>query len=632
MFLNNKVEIKTTYCLMLISTFCFVGIAYVSIMIWKSPASGYEASIYKAIPKLFWGVILINILWGIITLIYELVGEKYKTRSFYVVGILLMVLPYILILSLYIIRGYPLYGSGDVMSHYDYVRNISLTGHLDKQNIYPISHILAVKYHQILGIDIMSLFRYIPLIFNILYLVFIILLARIILPYKEQLLLAVAASATIVYNGWSIYFAPNQLANLFLPLAFYLFFRKNLWVVIPIKKNSFNYAFLLCIVLILYPVFHQVSALGLFLLIPMICLPANLLTKLKNEFPNNSNNSFMLPKLDVVAIIIMFVWLISWVSSFYVWKATIRNIYSIITEESPMYLDKFTQDALYAQQHGYNIISLFFKNYGGALLYVILALLAFPILRRKIINEPKMLYLFSLYGPIPAYALAIIALFLVDLPATPLRVVSFVVLIATLFTGYMLSEIVIKAKKYYYTGKKGLYILSCSLVVLILYGSYINGILKLYPSPYTLYPNDQVTRADLTGMNWFFNKKDTSFLASSLSITQGRFSDLLLTPAERRMRKDLLSAFASTPPELKLPFHFGYDKNQKLGVSYKNDAYLILNKRDEVLYGEVFPDMAHIRFTPSDFRELENDISLNRLYENGEFTVRYIRGMRGDRS
>ncbi len=610
------------------SIICFLLLALVSIMVWSSPATGYEASIYKAVPPVFWGVLFFCILSGISIIVYQIFKRGEENSSLYIIGLLLMILPYILILSLSIIRGYFLYGSGDVMSHYDYVRSICLSGHLSKDNIYPISHILAAQCAQILGIDITLLFSYISLIFNILYVIFMYLLVKAILPEKGQVIFAIAGSVTLIYSWWAIYYAPNQLANLFLPLAFYLFFRKNSWVAQSVNKANYNYSFLFCVILILYPVFHQVSALGLFLLIITIWLPARLIIRNNKTVENNNEQNFIIPKLDLTATLIIFIWLITWISSFYIWEYAIRNTYAIITEGAPTYLEKFTEDALYAQQYGYSIVQLFFKNYGGALVYVILTLLAFPILLKKIAKDKRLLYLFSLYGPLPAYALATLLLFLANLPATPLRMVAFVVLVALIFTGFMLSEMVAKARKLYWSGKRRLSIFLCALVVLILFGSYINGTLKLYPSPYTLYANDQVTRHDFLGMKWFFERKDTGILTSSFSIPQGRFAVFLLTSNERSNRKDILNSFTPTPEELKLPFHFGYDKGKRLGEFYDKNTYLVLNKKDQLIYREVYPDMADIRFTSSDFEKLDEDDSLNKLYENGEFTMRYIYALR----
>jgi len=616
-------NLKINSYLTVLSIICFLLVALVSIIVWGSPATGYEASIYKATPPVFWGVMFFSILLGISIIVYQIFKRWEENNNLYIIGLLLMILPYILILSLSIIRGYILYGSGDVMSHYDYARSIYLSGHLSKDNIYPISHILAAQYTQILNLDIISLFSYIPLIFNVLYVIFMYLLARAILPEKGQVIFATAGSVTLIYSWWTIYYAPNQLANLFLPLAFYLFFRKNSWTVLSINKSNYNYSFLLCVILVLYPVFHQVSALGLFLLIITVWLPVKLIIRNKTDENDNEQN-FIIPRLDLTAILIIFVWLITWVSSFYVWEHAIRNIYAIITEGAPTYLEEFNQNALYAQQHGYSIVQLFFKNYGGAIIFVILTLLAFPILIKKIAKDKRLLYLFSLYGPLPAYALATLLLFLANLPATPLRMVAYVVLVGLIFTGFMLFEMVAKARKLYWSGKSGLSVFLCALVVLILFGSYVNGTLKLYPDPYTLYPNDQVTRSNIMGMEWFLDKKDTTVRTSSLSIPQGRFAVFLLNTEERSKRKDLPNVFTGTPKELKLPFHFGYDEEKKLGEFYNKNTYLILNKKDQLIYREVYPDMANIRFTSSDFEKLDEDDSLNKLYENGEFTVRYI--------
>ena len=141
----------------------------------------------------------------------------------------------------------------------------------------------------------------------------------------------------------------------------------------------------------------------------------------------------------------------------------------------------------------------------------------------------------------------------------------------------------------------------------------------MYPSPYILLPNDQVTYADIKGMDWFFHSKNVTTPWLSMTITPYRSADMLLTQEERAGRKDITS-IALSPP-----YHFGYPDNDSLGDQYEKDHYMALNKKDRLIYVEILPEMAKLRFLPGDFEQLENDTCIDKLYCSGGFDAYFIR-------
>lgn len=159
------------------------------------------------------------------------------------------------------------------------------------------------------------------------------------------------------------------------------------------------------------------------------------------------------------------------------------------------------------------------------------------------------------------------------------------------------------------------------LVVIILIAVSINGGLKLYPSPYILSANWQITRTEITGMDRFFHNKDIATPITGITIPPGRFAHFILTLEERRQHKHIPLHITE---ELRVPHHFGYTEHSTLGEWYASDTYLLLNKQDRLLYVEVFPEIEHLRYSPSEFEKLEQDPSVAKLYSNGGFDVYYI--------
>ena len=160
---------------------------------------------------------------------------------------------------------------------------------------------------------------------------------------------------------------------------------------------------------------------------------------------------------------------------------------------------------------------------------------------------------------------------------------------------------------------------TCGMVVLLV-GVSLGGILKVYVSPYVLLSSYHTTQTEIDGMDWFFHNKDTATPITGLTMSAGRFADLLLTPEEKGQHR--IPRYI--PEQLRLPYHFGYDEYPQLGESYAQNTYLVLNKRDRLLYVEVFPEVQHLRYSPSKFEKLEQDPSVDKLYINGGLDVYYI--------
>jgi hypothetical protein len=57
---------------------------------------------------------------------------------------------------------------------------------------------------------------------------------------------------------------------------------------------------------------------------------------------------------------------------------------------------------------------------------------------------------------------------------------------------------------------------------------------------------------------------------------------------------------------------------------YEERTYLLISKKDRLLYTDVYPEIQDIRWTESDYEKIENDTAVNKVYLNGEFDTYYI--------
>ena len=269
----------------------------------------------------------------------------------------------------------------------------------------------------------------------------------------------------------------------------------------------------------------------------------------------------------------------------------------------------------------YNVIDGFFRVYGNTLLYIIIALIAFSIITKKLSARPNLINPYSLYGPLAIFVLVVMGLFVTQSFFSPNRFFVYIIILCTIFVGFILSEMIDKARNPSQGHIFPKLIIVC--VVLILGLASVAGIYKVYPSPYIYRNGQQVTDSELKVMDFILRHNDTNIpIAAYYSVGLRAFWYLMSSEGEART--------IWTSPlkwEPTIPFHFSYEDQSLLGASYAEDRYMMINERFRRQYVEVFPEIAEKRFLPSDFENLKGDFTLDKVYTNGELDSWYIHGI-----
>jgi hypothetical protein len=586
--------------ILLIISFLLLGVSL--IITWLNPAVTYEVSIFLSTPKIYWVSLLFSLFIGFFIVIkFNLSDENriYKNSA-----LLLLFIAFASFLALWIIRGYYLWCSGDPLTHLGKIKDILLTGYIEKDNIYPITHIFVAQICDIFNINPIIPHKYLPLYFGLLYLVFMCLFAKVIFSDKKKAMFGLLV-AIIPMGGWFLNLTPNHLANLTLPLAFFLVFKN-------IDNKKYEWSILLLFMCFFITIFHPVPSLALLLILLALSPPIlTFMERITNRFHKHNPNFEKMSSM--VVAIILFVWFTTWVSSFYVWDHTIKNIYTLLTEGAPTKLDALVADAVYAHSYGYSVIEQFLKVYGGLCIYLLLTAIGFILLWKKVkqnkvsLTDQKLIML-SIPLTLIITFMGLLYFINIDLFG-PGRLEIYVIMLSTIVVGYVLFEYIKSGP-----GLKRETCVSLFLVILfVIAGS------NIYPSRYILGANWQITRTEVNGMDLLLHSKG-KLPITSLSIAPKRYADAILTKDERSK----LKVSWKVPDELKIPFHFGYDEGINLGDHYDEDIYMVLTSRDRTLYKEVFPEIEHLRFTDDDFAEVENDNTITKFYANGGFDSYYI--------
>jgi hypothetical protein len=603
--------VKANRLIKITATVCLLALIPALIITGKSPASGYEASIYSATPYIFWGAFLLCAVCGTGITIQQVYSREHEKSSLWLIGFWLIALAYASLLSLWIIRGYALWGAGDPLTHLGVTQNLMASGHASIHNFYPVNHVYLAEISFLCGTPPIELYKYIPLLFGLLHLIFIYALAKSILASKGAVILVAVASTMVLY-GSGISYTPNILSNLFLPFALFLLVKRAF-------PGTILWKALFLIAAFMFPPFHPIPSLVLLLVMLTTWFPTKILAIVKKEHPASTQGAF---RFSLPISLFLFVWAITWFSSFDVWDTTMQELQILIVEQAASHVMVLGQQIQYAQEYQYSVLAQFFKVYGGILVYIILTLAALPLLYKKAFSGTEPRNLLSLYGPLAAIVFAMAVFFLLNIVFSPLRLMAYVELICTIFTGFMLYKILEKVRSAW-SGNHILNKLAPVLVILILIATFVGGTLQLYPSRYVLLPNSQVTRTEIAGMDWFFHRKDPTKPITGLLEQTHRFADFLLTPEEKTEQQFIMLELLREGEGV-MPWHFAYDQYPELGEWYEDTAYLVIIQQDRVVYQEVYPEMKDIRFPPEDFGRLEQDPSVDKLYNNGGLDIYYV--------
>ena len=408
---------------------------------------------------------------GITIIIHQIYNRGYKKNNLWVVGMALIFLSYAISLSLYIIRGYYIWNaSGDLSTHIGWIKQISIDGYIPNNLFYPITHIYVAELSQILDINLMLLVKLVPLFFGLLYVPFMYLFAKSILSDKGQIILATVASSTLVHS-WYLTTTPNHLSNLFFPLLLFILIKAFI-----IRKIAWE--ILILIMVFFYPPFHPIPTFALIIFLVALWLPQKVFNLANKELKIDANG---LGSLNVILFTILFVWSISWISSFGVWESMIQNVHRLMNEGGPSHVSELADQVTYAQGYGYNVYVQVLKVMGGSLVYIILALICLPIIWKGIHSNKKINNIFLLYGPLFALGIFILVLFVLNISFGPLRIVIYIDILTTIFVGFILYEIINKSRN---ANRKYISKFASGLVIILLVGVSLSGMMKLYPSPY----------------------------------------------------------------------------------------------------------------------------------------------------
>jgi hypothetical protein len=584
----------------IIASISFILLSISLYLAHNSPTAGYELSIYAATPILVWFSLIAAMLGGFIVVIYQVTSREYQKSKFWLVGLLIILLSLLSLLYVPCIRGY-VWWLGDQTSLLGLVKDITSTSHIPGSNFYPVYHLLIAQSSLITSfseIKLEMLYSGLPVL---VYFISIYLLSRYVLPEKGSWLLSCG-----LLVGIPVFLAttPFFFSTLWIPLIFYFSF----------KSGSPGYMTLFIILLVFYPFFHVLSSLLLIAILAVVILATIAYRFILHK--EGINIRFYIGS-SIAALIVEAIILIQWILQFSWLYKNIKLLWSqIISSTRPDVVGgmKGTLDKI--DVAGLEFIKLLFTIYGPQLVFSVLSVVAGFILikqiRAKKINSHTvhvfiLLIVFLFLG-------LLYSLYLLGVPGLaaiqPTRIIFFLTLFSPILAGFCFINSIDKTR---------FRLLASIIIILIVTVTSVLATFSFYDSPIRKRPGNQLTQRNINGTAWLIDNKITDIGCIDIMTPIGRLATGLLGSLEAGKRADLDRG--SYNSEI-VPDHFSYNNRSILGEIYVENKYLVITTKDRILYTELWSMIG--RFTYTDFDLLENDISVDRVYSNGDQNNYYV--------
>lgn len=603
-------KIINKYRLKVLAIVCFTLITISVFIAYNNPAIGYEASIFRSTPFIVWVFIFISFFSGVVLIVHQVYTREYESNNFWIFGVLIVFLSYATVLSLHIIRGYYMWNmTGDSATHLGIIKQIITNGNALQTNMYPILHIYVAELSQILGISLIQLHTLIPVYFNLLYLVFMYFFAKSILHNKSMSIMVYVASSALLPQ-YMLILAPNHQANALLPLALFIIAKY-------INTKKMQWKILGSLIILFYPPFHILPAFILEIILVSLWIPKRVFSLITKDKMNKDDSIESIDKFNVDFSLFLIIWGIFWISSFRVWTMTMQRLRGLLLLGGPTHFSLLMGMMRFAGNNHYNIIEYVLKMLGGTLVYMIITIASIPFLWKELHTNKENISLIALYGPLSIISSCIMMFYFLNLIFGPLRLIVYINLMCSIFTGFIIFKIIEKTRS---INKKYISNLILGFIVIFIVVIFAVGVQIIYPSSYILSTSWHTTKTEVDGMGWFVHNMDSRIGITGISIAPGRFADFLLTPEAKK--NQIIPWYLSD--EMKVSPHFGYNDHSSLSELYDKDVYLIIPRKNKSIYVDVVPEMAKDGWYPSDFDKLENDKGLDKLYMNGEFDVWYV--------
>lgn len=560
-----------------------------------SSTAGYEVSFYSAFPQHFWVLIAISLCGFVyLTSVYlrdagdRLIGLS-AASGLLIVTTALQALPYL--------RGYTYYGRGDEPTYAGTIQSILDTGFLMSSDFYPGARVLGVSLIEYAGLSPRGAEVVGDVSVTLLYAVGSVLLARAVIGSSKWDGLAISAAlvpAAGVYAPSLTH--PAAFAAALVPLAAAMTFpRAGRSGVIRLGR---------VLLVVAFPLIHPLASIVFLAVLTVHGSIGWLMGRRVHQTTKPVAGQADLRPLTVMLAVA----LVAWVSGFAIYGNQLRSIRDAVIAGIPA--SPFSTALSTAQRSNFDIATLVVSQLeanAGVIIAVLFGvtavLIALTVHRRR--WGTQLAGLLFILGVTAALGILFIGSVVAPLHLDLWRFVHFYTIVVPV--------LLVVAGAVFGRGRP---VAGAGLVMLV-------GLVSIpfaHASPTILLPSEHVPRSEVAGVQWLLkhNEDDDRLFVSSI-FPLYRVVDMTVGLEERHTRFELNAI--PDPPD-----HFGYDDSDSLRLETRGrtHALMTVSHYERFMYGDLWASAD--RFRRSDFRRLERDRGLSRLYVTDTFAVYRVPG------
>ncbi|NHN61425.1 MULTISPECIES: hypothetical protein [Halorussus] len=582
------------------------SVATALLFVAMNPAAGdYEITVYDAYTPAFWLLLLFAIFVGQLVIF----GSRHDDdrRRFWKYGLLIVLAANLVILVIPALR-YHLYARGDIITFIGMIRQIIDLQHVPRSNYYPNIHLLASTFSYVTGIEPQKVVNVLPPVMSIFYIVSTYALLNVLFADFRKVAFVLPFSSLLVLGYSQVQFHPGVFAFMLVPFLFFLVFRGYR------GRSLYRYRLPLVVSVVAVAFYHPAVTVfftGMLVLLKLALLGGR---RFSVNVPTNETTS-------VVAASIAFVLFFSWYYSFEsIIGSTLLIVYTLVgmSEGSSTFghiAGVFGRTS--PELADVALVGIYTYGFVGAIISmggVFLCYYAYLVVRGRRQFDPIEAFL---GGTFVVFSFGGVVAFFVDVTLGFNRIIRYARFAAIILIGSGLYTLFGRLDSETLTR----YLRPIVFVSFFVFAFF--SVFGLYGSPLDNEENNQITEAEVQGMQWVFNHWNQSLIIDQLGVEQYRMYTL------QKGKSDPEGTIRWRAPPA--PMHFNYTNVTAEDMPPEADPdrrYLVTTRLSRIKNPRFYPAYREYwRHTPGDFRRLGTDPTFAHVYDDGTLNAYIVRNV-----
>jgi hypothetical protein len=566
-------EKKVQRYLILASTLSFLLLTVAIVFVYNNPMIGYEFSVYRSSPLIFWIAIIISLIIGIL-LFYVNYG---RNRALWAVGLFQILFSNFIFVTHYLYKGFIYIERFDSLTYVGYAKDIAILGNIPYYNFYPMGSIIAFSTGAITGQSLVLMSQIFPAIFLTAYSIGILCWSRKF-STKPLFVTSMMLASIPIFFAW---YVPTMYHEtwcvLMLPFFFFI-----LWL--GTSGNPWP-KILAGIMMVFFIIGHPLVAAGVLLILIVI---------LGTEYMMKSKNRMVPIPLVLYSMLLFLLWIWQNASLLASTEDFVYQLLGLMTGGSTASTAENMASSIGISSALKTILVLTIDD----IIFVILTIwMGTKILRSGWKNHPMtVVFACFLLGSV---FLVVIMLF--TFTHTPFRMINlnFIMIFTIPIVGYLL-----------YTFRSERKVALSRLVTMLILFCLVCTVFTVFQDPIENYPNSSITRSEVVGSDFLINAREGELTIYCIQTQPSRFASFIYG-----------EVYNEENPE----FQFGQHLTTEHFNSFlkSNDTggtvFLTFSTYDVDAYTKTWA--ATDKFNSNDFDNLDLSTSVNHIYTNGCLTI-----------